>query len=71
MPIKIKQGGFERVLKVAQTAKKVGRKKHRMEAFVRFQLTKDNIYFVNIEPNFNVLPLTKSILQRATATKNG
>ncbi len=45
------------VLKIAQTAKKVGREKHRMEAFVRFQLTKDNIYFANIEPDFNVLPL--------------
>ncbi|SKB74571.1 probable DNA metabolism protein [Salegentibacter holothuriorum] len=45
------------VLKIAQTAKKVGREKHRMEAFVRFQLTKDNIYFSNIEPDFNVLPI--------------
>ncbi|MDT0641553.1 TIGR03915 family putative DNA repair protein [Zunongwangia sp. F363] len=47
------------VLKIAQTAKKVGREKHRMEAFVRFQLTKDDIYFANIEPDFNVLPLIK------------
>lgn len=47
------------VLKIAQTAKKVSREKHRMEAFVRFQLTKDNIYFSNIEPDFNVIPLIK------------
>lgn len=47
------------VLKVSQTARKVAREKHRMEAFVRFQLTKDNIYFANIEPDFNVLPLIK------------
>ena len=35
----------------------MAREKHRMEAFVRFQLTKDNIYFSNIEPDFNVLPI--------------
>ncbi|WP_286760872.1 TIGR03915 family putative DNA repair protein [Salegentibacter sp. UBA1130] len=47
------------VLKIAQTAKKVSREKHRMEAFVRFQLTKDSIYFATIEPDFNVLPVIK------------
>ncbi len=45
------------VLKVGQLAKSVGREKHRMEAFVRFQLTKDDVYFANIEPDFDVLPL--------------
>lgn len=45
------------VLKVSQIAKQVGREKHRMEAFVRFKLTKDQCYFANIEPDFNVLPL--------------
>ncbi len=45
------------VLWIAQTAKKVSREKHRMEAFVRFKLTKDKIYFAQIEPDFNVLPL--------------
>ena len=45
------------ILQVAQIAKMVGREKHRMEAFVRFKLTKDHIYFANIEPDFNVLPL--------------
>ncbi len=47
------------VLKVAQAAKKVGREKHRMEAFVRFRLTKDEVFFAAIEPDFNVLPLIK------------
>ena len=28
-----------------------------MEAFVRFRLTKDDIYFAIIEPDFNVLPI--------------
>lgn len=45
------------ILKIAQAAKKVSREKHRMEAFVRFKLSKDDIYFAKIEPNFNVLPL--------------
>lgn len=45
------------VLKTTQIAKMVGREKHRMEAFVRFRLTKDFIYFSSIEPDFNVLPL--------------
>lgn len=45
------------VLKINQLAKSVGREKHRMEAFVRFNLTKDGLYFSNIEPDFDVLPL--------------
>lgn len=45
------------VLKINQLAHKVGREKHRMEAFVRFQLTKDEVYFANIEPDYDVLPL--------------
>ncbi|WP_452224312.1 TIGR03915 family putative DNA repair protein [Lacinutrix chionoecetis] len=45
------------VLAISKLAKNVGREKHRMEAFVRFKLTKDEIYFANIEPDFNVLPL--------------
>lgn len=47
------------VLKVTQTAKKVHREKHRMEAFVRFQLTKDNLYYSIVSPDFDVLPLIK------------
>lgn len=49
--------GHPDVLKTEQVRKMVGREKHRMEAFIRFQLTKDAIYFSNIEPDFNVLPL--------------
>lgn len=45
------------VMKIAETAKKVHREKHRMEAFVRFHLTKDELYYSMIEPDFNVLPL--------------
>jgi probable DNA metabolism protein len=45
------------VLFVQQTARKVSREKHRMEAFVRFSLTKDQLYYSIVEPDFNVLPL--------------
>ena len=45
------------VLLISQTAKKVHREKHRMEAFVRFQLTTDQLYYAIVEPDFNVLPL--------------
>jgi probable DNA metabolism protein len=45
------------ILKISQLVKQVGREKHRMEAFVRFSLTCDGIYFSEIEPDFNVLPI--------------
>ncbi len=45
------------ILKIAQVVKKIDREKHRMDAFVRFRLTEDGIYFATIEPDFNVLPL--------------
>ncbi|WP_103072354.1 TIGR03915 family putative DNA repair protein [Aquimarina sediminis] len=45
------------ILKISQVAKMVRREKHRMEAFVRFQLTSDHIYTATVEPDFNVLPL--------------
>ena len=45
------------VLLIQQTSKKVNREKHRMKAFVRFQLTKDQLYYCIIQPDYNVLPL--------------
>ena len=45
------------VLRLAQVGKMVHREKHRMEAFVRFKQSKDDIYYALIEPDFNVLPL--------------
>jgi probable DNA metabolism protein len=45
------------VLMLQQTSRKVHKEKHRMEAFVRFQLTKDGLYYSIIQPDFNVLPL--------------
>ncbi len=45
------------VLKLERYTKQVGREKHRMEAFVRFRLITDQIYFAEIEPDFNVMPI--------------
>ncbi|WP_378182130.1 TIGR03915 family putative DNA repair protein [Aquimarina sp. SS2-1] len=45
------------ILGITQVAKMVGREKHRMEAFVRFKKTKDDIYIATVEPDFNILPL--------------
>ncbi|HEY0740955.1 MAG TPA: TIGR03915 family putative DNA repair protein, partial [Chryseosolibacter sp.] len=49
--------GHPGVIAISQIAHKVHREKHRMEAFIRFQLTKDGIYFATISPDFNVIPL--------------
>lgn len=45
------------ILHLEKTVKKINREKHRMDAFVRFRLTKDGIYFATVEPDFDVLPL--------------
>jgi len=45
------------VLYNTQTAKKVWREMHRMQAFVRFQKTADGLFYAIIEPDYNVLPL--------------
>ena len=55
------------VLMIQQTAKKVDREKHRMEAFVRFELTKDQLYYAIIQPDFNVLPLISSHFKKRYA----
>lgn len=49
--------GNTHVLTIAQTARKVEREKHRMEAFIRFQHSADGIFYCGIDPDFNVLPL--------------
>lgn len=48
------------ILHLEKTVKKVNREKHRMDAFVRFRLTQDGIYFASVEPDFDVLPLNAS-----------
>lgn len=57
------------ILKMNQIANKVGREKHRIETFTRFQLTKDDVYFANIEPDFDVLPLISKHFRNRYADK--
>jgi probable DNA metabolism protein len=45
---------------IVDTDKKVYREKHRIEALVRFQHTKHDLYYVLVSPDFDVLPLIKS-----------
>jgi probable DNA metabolism protein len=47
----------DNVLQISQLTKNVGREKHRMEAFIRFEQLKDGIYFAKIDPDFDVLTL--------------
>ncbi len=49
--------GNAAVLWITQTARRVWREKHRMEAFVRFQKLGDGLFYSFVEPDFNVLPL--------------
>jgi probable DNA metabolism protein len=58
------------VLTVQQTSRKVQREKHRMEAFVRFQLTKDQLYYAIIQPDYNVLPLISKHFKDRYADQN-
>ena len=55
-----KDYGHKSVLAITKLAKQVHHEKHRMEAFVRFQRTKDDLYYASIEPDYNVLPLIAS-----------
>jgi probable DNA metabolism protein len=45
------------VLAVIRASKKVHREKHRIEAFIRFQLTTDSLYYAVCQPDSNVLPI--------------
>lgn len=53
------EGNFldDTVVKLKKIDKKMGREIHRMHAFVRFQQTRDDIFYSVIEPDFDVLPL--------------
>jgi probable DNA metabolism protein len=55
------------VTQVRDWAHKVHRERHRMEAFIRFQLTKDELYYAVIQPDYNVLPLLETHFKRRYA----
>lgn len=45
------------VFELHRAVKMVGRERHRMQAFVRFEHTIQDVYVASIYPDFNVLPL--------------
>jgi probable DNA metabolism protein len=49
--------GNKYVLRLSELTKMIGRERHRMEAFIRFQKLSDGTFYAGIEPDFNVLPL--------------
>ena len=55
------------VRRVAEIDKQIFREKHRMEAFVRFQKTADDLYYATIEPDFNILPLLQEHFEKRYA----
>ena len=55
------------VLTLTKTDQKVRRERHRMEAFIRFQKTADDLFYAVISPDFNVLPLLVTHFQNRYA----
>lgn len=48
------------VMGVNKAARLTDKESHRMKAFVRFKLTKDNLYYAIVEPDCDVLPLIEN-----------
>ncbi len=55
------------VLYITQTSQKVKKEAMRMLQFVRFQRTKDGMYFCGIEPKYDVIPLIINHYQKRFA----
>lgn len=55
------------VRQVAGISRQVFREKHRMEAFVRFRKTSDDLFYATIDPDFNVLPLLQDHFEKRYA----
>lgn len=53
----LKDFSHSAIMQVAKLVKSVNRERHRMKAFIRFELLKDGIYFAEIFPDFDVLTL--------------
>jgi len=54
----------------SQTLKKVGRERHRMQAFVRFKKSSDGLYVSVVAPDFNVLPLLAGFFRNRYADQS-
>jgi probable DNA metabolism protein len=48
------------VLEMRKAIRLTGKEAHRMEAFVRFKLTKDQLYYAIVEPDCDVLPVIEN-----------
>lgn len=48
------------VLDIRKAVRLTGKVAHRMEAFVRFKLTKDQLYYAIVEPDCDVLPIIEN-----------
>lgn len=55
------------MLRAAQIEKMVHREVHRMHAFVRFQKSRDGLFYAAVDPDFNVLPLIGDHFERRYA----
>lgn len=55
------------ILKAAQIEKMMQREVHRMHAFVRFQKSKNGLFYAAVDPDFNVLPLIGDHFERRYA----
>ena len=57
-PYNIEENYFnEHVLEMKKLSRKVSREACRNLEFVRFQKTKDNIYYASVSPEYNILPM--------------
>ena len=59
--------GDSDVLYLTQTSQKVKKEAMRMMQFVRFQHTRDGLYFCGIEPRYDVIPLVVGHFQKRFA----
>ena len=58
------------ILKAAQIERMMHREVHRMHAFVRFQKSRDGLFYAAIDPDFNVLPLIGDHFERRYADQS-
>ncbi len=58
------------ILKAAQIEKMMHREVHRMHAFVRFQKSREGLFYAAVDPDFNVLPLIGDHFERRYADQS-
>jgi probable DNA metabolism protein len=58
------------VWNLRKAARLTRKESHRMEAFVRFKLTKDQLYYAIIEPDCDVLPLIENHFKKRYADQS-